>query len=40
MIKEIHKRDLKLGMYIQKFLIDWIDNPFWKSEFHLTSQKI
>ncbi|CAB5682144.1 Cyclic di-GMP phosphodiesterase response regulator RpfG [Comamonas aquatica] len=39
MIKEIHKKDLKLGMYIQKFLIDWIDNPFWKSEFHLTSQK-
>lgn len=39
MIKEINKRDLKIGMYIHKIPIEWIHNPFWKSEFQLTSQK-
>lgn len=39
MLKRIAVADLRIGMYIQEFCGSWIDHPFWKSKFVLSSEK-
>lgn len=37
MLKRIAIADLRIGMYIQEFCGSWMDHPFWKSKFVLSS---
>ncbi|KUJ92387.1 MAG: metal dependent phosphohydrolase [Pseudomonas sp. 63_8] len=39
MLKRIAVADLRVGMYIQEFCGSWMDHPFWKSKFMLSSEK-
>lgn len=39
MIKEIAIKDLCLGMYITKVNCPWMNNPFWRKEFLLSSPR-
>lgn len=39
MLKRIAVADLRIGMYIQEFCGSWMDHPFWKSKFVLSSEK-
>ena len=39
MLKRIHVRDVRLGMYIQELCGSWMDHPFWKKSFELTDPK-
>jgi len=39
MLKKIHVRDVKLGMYLQEICGSWMDHPFWKKSFELTDPK-
>lgn len=39
MLKKINVRDVRLGMFIQDVCGNWIDHPFWKKTFKLTSPK-
>lgn len=39
MLKKIHVRDVRLGMYIQELCGSWMDHPFWKKTFELTDPK-
>src|ERR1035437_1860917 len=36
MLKKIHVRDIRLGMFIQELCGSWMDHPFWKKSFELT----
>jgi len=36
MLKRIHVRNVRLGMYIQELCGSWMDHPFWKKSFELT----
>ncbi|TAJ77748.1 MAG: HD-GYP domain-containing protein [Gallionellaceae bacterium] len=35
MLKKIHVRDARLGMYIQELCGSWMDHPFWHKSFEL-----
>lgn len=35
MLKKIHVRDARLGMYVQELCGSWMDHPFWKKSFEL-----
>lgn len=37
MLKKIQVQDLRLGMYVQEICGSWMDHPFWKKSFELTS---
>lgn len=39
MLKKIHVRDLRLGMFIHELCGSWMDHPFWKKAFELTDPK-
>lgn len=39
MLKRIAVADLRIGMYIQEFCGSWMDHPFWRSKFVLSSEK-
>lgn len=39
MLKKIHVRDVRLGMYIQELCGSWMDHPFWKKSFELSDHK-
>ena len=39
MLKRIHVRDVRLGMYIQELCGSWMDHPFWKKSFELADPK-
>lgn len=39
MLKKIHVRDVRLGMFIQELCGSWMDHPFWKKTFELTDPK-
>ena len=39
MLKRIAVADLRVGMYIQEFCGSWMDHPFWRSKFVLSSEK-
>lgn len=39
MLKKISVRDVKLGMYLQEVCGSWMEHPFWKKSFKLTSPK-
>jgi putative nucleotidyltransferase with HDIG domain len=39
MLKKIHVRDIRIGMYIQELCGSWMDHPFWKKSFELTDPK-
>jgi putative nucleotidyltransferase with HDIG domain len=39
MLKKIHVRDIRLGMFIQELCGSWMDHPFWKKSFELTDPK-
>lgn len=39
MLKKIHVRDVRLGMFIQELCGSWMDHPFWKKSFELTDPK-
>lgn len=39
MLKKIHVRDVRLGMFIQELCGSWMDHPFWKKSFELSDQK-
>ncbi|MHB1174350.1 MAG: HD-GYP domain-containing protein [Sulfuriferula sp.] len=38
MLKKIHIRDVRLGMYIHEICGSWMDHPFWKKSFLLSEQ--
>jgi HD-GYP domain-containing protein (c-di-GMP phosphodiesterase class II) len=38
MLKKIAVTELRLGMHVERFEGAWIDHPFWRSRFVLTSQ--
>lgn len=38
MLKKIRVQDLRLGMYIQEICGSWMEHPFWKKTFELTSE--
>src|SRR5690606_28293374 len=38
MLKRIAVADVRVGMYIQEFCGSWMDHPFWRSKFMLSSQ--
>jgi len=38
MLKRIAVADVRVGMYIQEFCGSWMDHPFWRSKFVLSSQ--
>lgn len=35
MLKKIHVRDLRIGMFVQELCGSWMDHPFWKKSFEL-----
>jgi len=37
MLKKINVGDLRLGVYVQEICGSWMDHPFWKKSFELTS---
>ncbi|MFA5825178.1 MAG: HD-GYP domain-containing protein, partial [Gallionellaceae bacterium] len=37
MLKKIHVRDVRLGMFIQELCGSWMDHPFWKKSFELNA---
>lgn len=37
-IKRIDVADLKIGMHVKEFCSNWIDNPFWRNSFVITSE--
>ncbi len=39
MLKKIHVRDIRLGMFIQELCGSWMDHPFWKKSFELSDPK-
>ncbi len=39
MLKKIHVRDVKLGMYLQEVCGSWMEHPFWKKSFKITNPK-
>ncbi len=39
MLKRISVQQLRLGMHIEEFCGAWVEHPFWRSGFVLTSQK-
>lgn len=39
MLKKIHVRDVRLGMFIQELCGSWMDHPFWKKSFELNDPK-
>ncbi|PCI67739.1 MAG: phosphodiesterase [Gammaproteobacteria bacterium] len=39
MIKKISTNDLRVGMYIEKLDVSWVNHPFWKSSFKIESKK-
>jgi hypothetical protein len=39
MLKKITVEQVRLGMYIQKLDVSWMDNPFWKNTFLLDNPK-
>ncbi len=39
MLKKINAGDVKIGMYIHEVGGSWLDNPFWKESFRLTTPK-
>ncbi len=39
MLKKIHVRDIRLGMFIQELCGSWMDHPFWKNSFKLIDPK-
>lgn len=39
MLKKIHVRDVRVGMYIQELCGSWMDHPFWKKSFDLADPK-
>ncbi|MES1981736.1 MAG: HD-GYP domain-containing protein [Pseudomonadota bacterium] len=39
MLKKIHVRDIRLGMYVQELCGNWMDHPFWKSSFKLSEPR-
>ena len=39
MLKKIHVRNLRLGMFIQELCGSWMDHPFWKKSFELNDPK-
>ncbi|MDR0528594.1 MAG: HD-GYP domain-containing protein [Zoogloeaceae bacterium] len=36
MLKRIHARDIRLGMYIHEFCGSWLSHPFWRTQFLLS----
>lgn len=38
MLKKIQMHDLRLGMYVQEICGSWMEHPFWKKSFDLTSE--
>jgi len=38
MIKKITTEQLQLGMHLHKFCADWLDHPFWKSDFLIENE--
>lgn len=34
-LRKIHKKQLVLGMFVEKFVGSWLDHPFWRSQFLL-----
>lgn len=38
MLKKIRVHDLRLGMYVQELCGSWMEHPFWKKTFELTSE--
>jgi putative nucleotidyltransferase with HDIG domain len=36
MLKKIHVRDIRIGMFIQELCGSWMDHPFWKKSFELS----
>lgn len=36
MLKKIHVRDVRLGMFIQELCGSWMEHPFWKKSFELS----
>ena len=38
MLKKIQMHDLRLGMYVQEICGSWMEHPFWKKSFELTSE--
>jgi len=39
MLKKIHVRDVRVGMFIQEICGSWMDHPFWKKAFLLSSDE-
>ncbi|MDP2804520.1 MAG: HD-GYP domain-containing protein [Gallionellaceae bacterium] len=39
MLKKIHVKDARLGMFIQELCGSWMDHPFWKKAFDLSDPK-
>lgn len=39
MLKKIHVRDVRIGMFIQELCGSWMDHPFWKKSFELNDPK-
>jgi HD-GYP domain-containing protein (c-di-GMP phosphodiesterase class II) len=39
MLKKIHVRDARLGMYLQEICGSWMEHPFWKKSFLLNDSK-
>ena len=39
MLKKISVKQLRLGMYLQELCSSWLDSPFWKKSFLLTSEE-
>jgi HD-GYP domain-containing protein (c-di-GMP phosphodiesterase class II) len=37
MLKKIHVRDVRIGMFIQEICGSWMDHPFWKKAFLLSA---
>jgi len=39
MLKKISTDDLRVGMYIEKLDVSWVNHPFWKSSFKINTTK-
>jgi putative nucleotidyltransferase with HDIG domain len=39
MLKKIHVKDIRIGMFIQELCGSWMDHPFWKKSFKLSDPK-
>src|SRR5690606_13764194 len=38
-LKRIKVADVRVGMFIEKFCGSWMDHPFWKTRFLLSSER-